>query len=304
MITEDKVTEIFCTIDEFDKEFESLIENQPMLSADGRCRRRRKAMLSDSEIMTIMLVFHFGTFRNFKHYYTFFIRQHLKSDFPEAVSYNRFVELESRVFFKLVFFLNMKAFGECTGISFVDSTMIPVCNNLRRYTNKVFDGYATDGKGTMGWCHGFKLHLICNDRGEIISFCLTGANVDDRDPKVWATLAKKIYGKLFADRGYISPRLFDSLFEEGIHLVTGLKVNMKNRLMPMHDKIMLRKRLVIETINDLLKNQAQIVHSRHRSINNFIMNLVSALAAYCFFDNKPEALTGCHIEKSTQLTLF
>jgi hypothetical protein len=128
--------------------------------------------------------------------------------------------------------------------------------------------------------------------------------VDDRDPKVWAVLAKTLYGKLFADRGYISPRLFDMLFEDGIHLVTGIKTNMKNRLMPMWDKIMLRKRCIIETINDMLKNTAQLVHSRHRSVNNFIMNMVASLAAYCFFDNKPQALDGYYIEDTKQLMLF
>ena len=107
-----------------------------------------------------------------------------------------------------------------------------------------------------------------------------------------------------ADRGYISPRLFDMLFEDGIHLVTGIKTNMKNRLMPMWDKIMLRKRCIIETINDMLKNTAQLVHSRHRSVNNFIMNMVASLAAYCFFDNKPQALDGYYIEDTKQLMLF
>jgi hypothetical protein len=156
----------------------------------------------------------------------------------------------------------------------------------------------------MGWCHGFKLHLVCNDRGEIITFCFTGANVDDRDPKVWAVLAKTLYGKLFADRGYISPRLFDMLFEDGVHLVTGIRTNMKNKLMPMWDKVMLRKRCIIETINDMLKNTAQLVHSRHRSVNNFIMSMIAALAAYCFFDNKPQALEGYCIENTKQLMLF
>jgi hypothetical protein len=105
----------------------------------------------------------------------------------------------------------------------------------------VFKGIATNGKGTMGWCHGFKLHLACNDRGEIIAFVLTGANVSDKDPAVFDVLAKRLYGKLFADKGYISQKLFDSLFEEGIQLVTGLRVNMKNKLMPFYDKMMLRK---------------------------------------------------------------
>ena len=115
--------------------------------------------------MTILIMFQFGSFRNFKHYYLFFIRQHLKSYFPNAVSNNRFVKLQSRVFFQMMFFLNLSAFGRCTGISFVDSTIVPVCHNLRRYANKVFRGLATEGKAEMGWCHGFKLHLVCNDRG-------------------------------------------------------------------------------------------------------------------------------------------
>ena len=304
MITNDKIIEIFCATDEFSKKFEEEIENMPLLSSEGNPRRRRAASMSDSEIMTILIMFHFGTFDNFKHYYLHFIKLHLKNDFPDAVSYNRFVELESRVFFKLMFFLNIHSFGRCTGITFVDSTMIPVCHNLRRYANKVFAGLATDGKGTMGWCHGFKLHFICNDRGEIIMFCLTGANVDDRDPKVWSILGKKIYGKLFADRGYISPSLFEALFADGVHLVTGIRSNMKNKLMPLWDKIMLRKRYIIECINHLLKDKGNLVHSRHRSINNFLMNLIAAISAYCFYDNKPEAIQGYCIEETNQLTLF
>ena len=146
--------------------------------------------------------------------------------------------------------------------------MIPVCHNLRRYANKVFKGIATDGKETMGWCHGFKLHLACNDRDEIIAFVLTGVNVSDKDLNVFNVLAKRLYGKLF-----------DFLFEDGIQLVTGLRINMKNKLMPFYDRMMLRKRYIIETINDMLKNTAQIVHSRHRSVSNFIINLISALGA-------------------------
>lgn len=249
MTTDCKVTELFCIIDEFCKHFEAENAGRQFLGDDDVKRRRRKVSLSDSEIITILLYFHFGSFRNFKHYYMFFIKGTLKSYFPDAVSYNRFVELESRVFFPLMFFLNLRAFGRCTGITFVDSTMIPVCHNLRRYANKVFKGIATDGKRTMGWCHGFKLHLACNDRGEIIAFVLTGANVSDKNPEVFKVLAKRLYGKLFADKGYISQKLFDFLFEDGIQLVTGLRVNMKNKLMPFYDRMMLRKRYIIETLS-------------------------------------------------------
>ena len=170
--------------------------------------------------------------------------------------------------------------------------------------NKVFAGFANDGMGTMGLCHGFKLHFVCNDRAEVITFCLTTANTDDRDPKVWKVLAKDLYGKLFADRGNILQKLFDDLFDDGIHLVTGIKSNMKNKLMPLWDKVMLRKHYVIECINDMLKNTETLVHSRHRSINNFLMSLVSALGAYRFYDNKPRALSGFEVVTTNQLSLF
>lgn len=306
MITTDKVTEIFCIIDEFMKNFDSEVEKNlklPLREADGKQRRRRKGQLSESEIMTILICYHSGAFANFKSYYLMYVRGHLKKEFPSAVSYNRFIELMPRVFLQMMLFMKLYAFGKCSGISFVDSTMIPVCHNMRRYFNKVFAGLATDGKGTMGWCHGFKLHLLCNDCGDIITFCLTGANVDDRDERVWSVLTKELFGKVFADRGYISRELFDNLFTQGIHLVHGLRANMKNKLMPMWDKIMLRRRYIIECINELLKNKANLVHSRHRAVHNFIMNLCGALAAYCILENKPEALP-VHITYDTQLCLF
>lgn len=305
MITKDKVTEIFCIIDEFCKNLDVELQKNLRLEApaDGKRHRNRKCSLSDSEIMTILVCYHFGMFANFKHYYLFYIKSHIKDCFPDAVSYNRFVELMPRVFFQMMLFMRLFAFGRCTGITFVDSTMIPVCHNMRRKFNKVFKGLAKDGWGTMGYCHGFKLHLLCNDEGDVITFCLTGANVDDRDSRVWSVFTKVLYGKVFADRGYIKQELFESLFSQGVHLVHMLKSNMRNRLMPMWDRIMLRKRFIIECINDLLKNKANIVHSRHRAVHNFIMNICAALTAYCFFDNKPDALP-VHIEKSRQLELF
>lgn len=183
--------------------------------------------------MTILVCYHFGSFANSKHYYLFYIRRHLSGCFPDAVSYNRFVELMPRMFFHMMLFMKLQGFGKCSGISFVDSTMIPVCYNLCRYVYKVFKGLATDGKATdgkvtdgkvtMGWSCGFKLHLLCNDSGEIITFCLTGAKVDGRDKRVWAIFPKELYGKVFADRGYIKQALSEDLFDRGIHLVHGLR---------------------------------------------------------------------------------
>lgn len=128
-------------------------------------------------------------------------------------------------------------------------------------------------------------------------FCI----IDETDKNLNAELDKNL--RLPYNRGYIKKDFFGCLFNQGVHLVHGLKANMKDKLMPIWDELLLRKRYIIECINELLKNKANLVHSRHRSINNFMMNLCSALTAYCFFDNKPEALP-VQIEKSGQLELF
>ena len=304
MLTIDKITEIFCITDDFCQNFALELAKHPKLPAeDEKKHRNRPCEMSDSEIITILMLFHFGSFRNFKHFYLHYICVHLKKEFPKALSYNRFVQIEHRVFMPMMFFLNTVCFGKCTGITFIDSTKIAVCNNKRIYRNKVFQDIAKRGKSTMGWFYGFKLHLICNDKGELLSFCLTTGNIDDRDPKTLQFLTKKLFGKLFADKGYISQSLFETLFSEGVNLVTGIKSNMKNRLMPFWDRIMLRKRSIIETINDMLKNTGNVEHSRHRSIHNFIMNLIAALGAYCFFDKKP-AIKVDFVPQHGQLALF
>lgn len=192
--------------------------------------------------------------------------------------------------------------GESTGISFIDSTPLRVCKNKRIKRNKVFSAHATTGKSTMGWFYGFKLHLVVNDKGEILNFVITQANVDDREPLKDKAFIKTIKGKLYADKGYVSQKLTELLFIDGIHLITGIRNNMKNVLMELKDKILLRKRSIIETINDELKNICQIEHSRHRSFTNFIANIISGLIAYSFFPKKPAI--KYHVEKSKQLALF
>lgn len=115
----------------------------------------------------------------------------------------------------------------------------------------------------------------------------TQANVDDREPLKNEKFHKRIFGKLFGDKGYLSKDLFEQLFVDGVHLVTKIRKNMKNSLMHLHDKIMLKKRAIIESVNDQLKNICQIEHTRHRSFDNFITNLLSGLIAYSFFPKKP-----------------
>ncbi len=234
--------------------------------------------------MTIIILFHQSCYRNFKTFYIEQVSNHLSKYFPRLVSYNRFVELTKSVIVPLCFFTQSLT-GERTGIYFIDSMLIKACHIKREKQNKVFKGIAKKAKSSVGWFFGFKLHLIINDCGEIMAFKLTAGNVDDR--KVAPDLTTNLVGKLFGDKGYISQDLFEKLFDNGIQLITRLKKNMKNKLMPIIDKILLRKRGIIESVNDQLKNISQIEHTRHRSVWNFIANILGALIAYMLKSNKP-----------------
>ena len=287
MLSSHKVTEIFFIIDEFDKNFEKIVSDHSLVQNTDLKQRNRKSTLSDSEVMTILILFHSGHYRDLKHYYINHVKKHMKSEFPQTVSYNRFVELQKKVVVKLAIFLKMFCLGKCTGISYIDSTPIRVCHIKREKQHKVFKGFAQKGQCSLGWFYGFKLHLIINDKGEILDFIITPGNIDDRKPLSDMNLHKRIFGKLFGDKGYISKDLFEQLFIDGVHLITKIKKNMKNSLMLLQDKIALRKRALIETVNDELKNICQVEHTRHRSFDNFVTNLLSGLIAYSFFDKKP-----------------
>ena len=160
-----------------------------------------------------------------------------------------------------------------------------MCHNRRIHSHKVFDGVARRGKSSVDWFYGFKLRLVVNDEGGLLAVWLTTGNVDDRKPV--PRLTSKLFGKLFADRGYISKKPGEVLSGRGLQLVTKIKSNMKNRLLPLLDKLLLRKRALIETINDQLKNICQIEHSRHRSVKDLVVNTFAALIAYTFKEKKP-----------------
>ncbi len=297
MIIYSKVTEIFCLVDEFCKEYDQVVEKHML----GNPSKRPPIMVK-SEVITIMILFQLSGFRTFKHFYIFYVQKHMVDNFPKTVSYNRFTELMQQSLMPMTLFLKTCCLGDCTGISFIDSTPIRVCKSKRIRNNKVFKGIATTGKSTMGWFHGFKLHIVINDKGEILTFTITQANVDDRTPLKKKSFLAKIYGKLFADKGYIGKELMQTLFVDGVHLITHIKNNMKNSLMTMSDKILLRKRSIIETINDELKNICQIEHSRHRSFGNFITNIIAGLIAYSFLPKKPSI--KYQTQTTNQLTVF
>lgn len=275
------LTELFCAVDDF---LNSQKLNLVKAILNKRKARNRVGSLTTSELVTIFIWFHCSGYKNFKQYYLEYVCKHLRNEFPGLISYSRFIQLLPRLMMPMAMFLKA-SFGQCFGISIIDSTSINVCHNRRIRRNKVFPGLAERGKTTMGWFFGFKVHLIVNDRGELLSVRLTKGNVDDRQPV--PKMVKNIFGKLFGDKGYLSASLSKKLRSKGIQLITTIRKNMKNKLMPLLDKIILRKRFIIETINDKLKNECQIEHTRHRSPTNFLINLLAGLICYQMSPKKP-----------------
>ena len=273
---------LFCDIDDFCRLFEPAWRRH--LLADGACHRHKPGALSLPEVMTILVLFHASGYRDLKTFYTRHVAEQLTGEFPRLVSYGRFVELQREALVPLWCYLHTR-FGDCTGIAFVDATTLAVCHNLRIPQHKVFRDSARRGQSSMGWFYGFKLHLAINDRGELLGCYLTPGNVDDRRPV--PRVARRLWGKLFGDKGYISQPLATLLAAQGLRLVTKLRKNMKNKFLPLYDKLLLRKRALIETVNDQLKNISQVEHTRHRSLWNFLGNVAAGLIAYSWREKKP-----------------
>ncbi len=283
------LVELFCRIDDFWKNFE-LLWNSHLLT-QGKILPKRHSSLSMSEIIMILILFHLIRYRDFKTFYIHYVCVYLKKEFPHLVSYTQFLELKKRAIFPLYCFL-LTLCGKCSGVSFVDSTSLAVCHQKRIQSHRVFKGLAKRGKTTKGWFYGFKLHIVVNENGELLSFLLTPGNVSDL--VVLPDLTKGLFGKLFGDKGYISQEMFEKLFSKGIKLITKLRAKMRNKFMHVIDKVLLKKRGLIECIVGQLKYICQIEHSRHRSPLNFVVNLFAGLISYLLRPNKP----SIHIEKS------
>jgi len=286
---EDKVIETFCIIDDLTvvfKQFEATL-----YLTDTSIKPTRIPGLSDSEIITILVLYHHSGYKTFKDFYQKFALKALKDFFPKLVSYSRFLTLMKRVFMSSMGIIHLLCLSmNRNGIYFVDATKLPVCHNLRAKRNKVFKEIARSGKTSMGWFFGLKLHLVCNELGELVAFKITSGNVADNNHQTLKDLFKSIQGKVFGDKGYLT-KLKEYFLERGLNVVAKYKDKMlkkrKNNVRPMEDILFASKRGIIETINDILKNSCDIWHTRHRCTMNAIIHLVGGLIAYQLRDKKP-----------------
>ena len=271
----DQLISTFCRIDDF-----CIIYHKELQSKSIDYKKKKvgvKPRLSLSEIMTILIMYQAVRYKDFKTYYVEFIKIYWKHYFPTAPSYNRFVELIDIAMSPLIAFISSNH-GKHTDLYFIDATKLPVCHNLRESRHKVFKGLAAKGKTSTGWFFGFKLHLLTNHIGEIVSINISPGNKDDRS--FLTKLCKGLKGLVFGDRGYISKDKARLLEQQGLKLITTLKKNMKKVPRTRFEKAMLAKRSIIETIFDYLKNNLTLWHSRHRSINNAFTHLMAALAQF------------------------
>jgi len=276
------ITALFICLDDFCKLYETTLKERALPSP---VQRNREGCLSLSEIMFITVLYHFSPYKDFKRFYLYGICNEYRSCFKKLPTYQRFIALKKKLFLPMSLLLHCLG-GEETGIYFADSTSLKVCHNKRIYHHKVFDGLAQRGKTTMGWFFGLKLHLIINHKGQIMAIKITPGNTDDR--KALMAMVKELKGKCFADKGYIGKNIFQNLLSKGLHLITGIRKTMKNYLMPYIDKVLLRKRFIIETIFGVLKTEMNLEHSRHRSSINAFVHIMAALVAYSYKTNKPK----------------
>ena len=279
------LTTIFYHIDNFCKQY---AKQFPATLSDLTAKKRKREYgLSLSEVISITIYFHFSGYKTFKDYFLK-SEDELRKAFPRLVSYSRIVELKQMITMPLMIFAQLSNNGACTGITFFDSYPLPVCHIKREHSNKTFKGIATKGKSSMGWFYGFKVHVAINHKGEVIHFHITKGNVVDNNEKVIEKITTSITGKGFGDKGYIlKPSLFQKLYSSGLEMVTKVRKNMKQKLMPIFNKIMLQKRGLVESVGDIIKIDLSGQHTRHRSVLAFFVHIFSSFAAYGLRPRKP-----------------
>lgn len=274
MLNVHDIITIFCQIDDFCNELDEYSAHQ--FIGEFSHKRGPETRLSLSEIMTLLIGFQTLRFRNFKAFYNF-AQEHWKVYFPELVSYQRMVELIKLALGPLTLFTQFNS-GRRTGIYYVDSSALPVCLLRRQKRHKTFETIAKFGKTSMGWFFGLKLHLVINDKGQMIAFKITRGSRNDAIEA--CSMLKVLEGLAFGDKGYLGKKIFEELLAGGLKLITRKRKNMAQDKLSQYEQQLLDQRNLIETVFNHLKHHYQVWHTRHRSVINAMTHLIAALAAY------------------------
>ena len=281
-----QLVDIFCQIDDFCKELNEHAQHY-LLDSPNAAKRGPQPSLSLSEVMTILIMFHHVRFRDFKTFYTSYVQRHWDDAFPGIPSYSRFITVMKQAIFPMTLFTCLNS-GKRTGIYYIDSSCLPVCHLKRSKRHKTFDQIAAYGRTSVGWFFGLKLHIVINDRGELIAFKITQGNRHDGQQA--PSLLEKLKGLAFGDKGYIGKKIIDELMNQGLKLITRKRKNMKPEPLTEYEQQLLDQRGIVETVIGHLKHHYQVWHTRHRSTINAMTHLVTALAAYALKPLKISAI--------------
>lgn len=282
-----KVVEVFCFIDDFCGQVSHYLASHPLPPGLApRAAAGRRPSLSESEVLTILVLYHLSGFKCFMYFYQRLVLGELHSYFPKACSYPQFLALARQACLHAFLLTHYRCgLSVRSGHYYIDSKKLPVCDNHRIHAHRVFAAVAARGKSSTGWFYGLKLHLVTNQYGELVRFLITPANVADNNQQVLSRLLKSLEGKCYGDKGYLSA-LLEELLEQGLHLVAKARRNMKNMLLSLSDKLNLRKRGSIEAVNDILMSVCDIDHTRHRNPVNALVQIFSGLTAYSFLEHQ------------------
>ena len=266
---------LFCELDDFCQELRKA-ENAHLIEGTSTKKRGPEKALSTSEIMTILVMFHEVRYRDFKTFYSYVVK-YWSSYFTHLPSYSCFINRIKEVMLPLTLFAQLRS-GKRTGIYYIDSSCLPVCHLKRSKRHRTFNQIAQYGKTSVGWFFGLKLHLVINDKGQLMAFKITQGN--RHDGKAGESLLKNLNGLAFGDKGYIGKEVLKRLLEQGLKLITRQRKNMKKVPISHYEKQLLNQRGLVETVFNHLKFHYQIWHTRHRSVMNALTHLVAGLVAY------------------------
>src|ERR1700712_1747062 len=284
-INENKLIELYIDIDDLCKSWQNY-QNSKQVGVFHL--PTRSPSLSNSEVCTIVAAYHLSGYKCFEYYYRQVIKGGYGNYFPQAPSYERFLTLMSRSYCLMwLWSLHCCLRSKHKGLYFIDSKKLEVCHLKRQHQHRVFANAARKGKSSTGWFYGFKIHLVINCQGEIINWTLTTGNVADNNPDLLQKLLRGLQGICIGDKGYFSS-LFDYFYANGLQLITKPKKNMKKDSISLADhQHYLKKRALIESVNDILVSVCDLEHTRHRKAENAFAQIAGAVVAYQFFEENP-----------------
>jgi hypothetical protein len=280
----DRLLQLFCITSDL---VDFILANTPQFAIQKKIVGRHRN-LKIAEAITISLYRYTLPHTTFKHFYAF-MRNYHGAEFPNLPHYSNMLLLQKHLFpfvsrmSGILIGINRSAFkNKKVRLMFIDGSDLPVCTNKRIFTHKVAKEAAARGKSSKGWFYGFRIHILCDDGGNLLGVKITPGNVDER------TQVKKLVGDitdttLVGDTGYLKKTLGEELYKSNnVWFLTGVKKVMK-KLMTKENHTLLKARQLVETVIGSLKFRGGMPNSLPRSIKGYQVHFVMTLLAFTIF---------------------